>query len=78
MDRESAYQCRRSGRHGSVPGVGRTHAGRNGNPSHYSCLENPMDTGAWGLHSMEWQRVRHNLVTEQQQQQQFIGPFMAG
>ena len=41
-------------------------------------LENPMDTGAWGLHSMELQRVRHNLVTEQQQQQQFIGPFMAG
>ena len=37
-----------------------------------------MDTGAWGLHSMESQRVRHNLVTEQPQQQQFIGPFMAG
>ena len=37
-----------------------------------------MDTGAWGLHSMTLQRVRHNLVTEQPQQQQFIGPFMAG
>ena len=27
---------------------GFTVTSRNGNPLQYSCLENPMDTGAWG------------------------------
>ena len=30
-----------------IPGLGRFHGGGNGNPHHYSCLENPMDRGAW-------------------------------
>ena len=33
---------------GSIPGLGRSPEGRHGNPLHYSCLENPMDRGAWG------------------------------
>ena len=28
---------------GSIPGSGRFPRGENGNPLHYSCLENPMD-----------------------------------
>ena len=32
---------------GSVPGSGRSPGGGNGNPLQYSCLENPMDIGAW-------------------------------
>ena len=32
---------------GSVPGLGRSHGGGHGNPLQYSCLENPMDRGAW-------------------------------
>ena len=32
---------------GSVPGSGRSLGERNGNPLQYSCLENPMDRGAW-------------------------------
>ena len=32
---------------GSVPGLGRSPGGGNGNPFQYSCLENPMDRGAW-------------------------------
>ena len=31
---------------GSIPGLGRSSAGENGNPLQYSCLENPMDRGA--------------------------------
>ena len=31
---------------GSVPGSGRSPAGGSGNPLQYSCLGNPMDTGA--------------------------------
>ena len=37
----------------------------NGNPLQYSCLENPLDRGAWGLQSMGSQRVRHDLAIEQ-------------
>ena len=32
---------------GSIPRWGRSPEGRNGNPLQYSCLENPMDGGAW-------------------------------
>ena len=31
----------------SIPESGRSPAGGNGNPLQYSCLENPMDRGAW-------------------------------
>ena len=32
---------------GLIPGLGRSPGEGNGNPLQYSCLENPMDTGAW-------------------------------
>ena len=32
---------------GSIPGSGRSPGGGNVNPLQYSCLENPMDRGAW-------------------------------
>ena len=32
---------------GSIPGSGRSLGEGNGNPLKYSCLENPMDRGAW-------------------------------
>ena len=32
---------------GSIPGLGRSPRVESGNPFQYSCLENPMDTGAW-------------------------------
>ena len=32
---------------GSIPGLGRSPGGGNGNPLQYSCLENPMDRRAW-------------------------------
>ena len=42
---------------GSIPGLGRSPGEGNGNPLHYSCLENPMNRGAWSTGS---QRVRHD------------------
>ena len=36
----------------SIPGLGRSPGGGNGNPLQYSCLETPMDRGAW------WATVR--------------------
>ena len=32
---------------GSIPGLGRSPEETHGNPLQYSCLENPMDRGAW-------------------------------
>ena len=32
---------------GSVPGLGQSPGGGRGNPLQYSCLEDPMDRGAW-------------------------------
>ena len=32
---------------GSMLGLGRSPGGGHGNPLQYSCLENPMDQGAW-------------------------------
>ena len=36
-----------AGNPGSIPGSGRSPGEGNGNPLQYSCLENPMDEGAW-------------------------------
>ena len=40
----SAYNA---GDRGLIPGSGRSPGEGNGNPFQYSCLENPMDGGAW-------------------------------
>ena len=45
---------------GSIPGLGRSPGAGNGNPLLYSCLENPVDGGAWEVQSMGSQRVRRN------------------
>ena len=45
---------------GSILGSGRSPGIGNDNPLQCSCLENPMDRGAWVAHSLlELQRVRH-------------------
>ena len=42
-----------------IPGSGRSPGGRHGNPLQYSCLENPMDRGAWRatVHGVATNRV---------------------
>ena len=39
----------------SIPGSGGSPGGGHGNPLQYSCLEDPMDRGAWGLQPLESQ-----------------------
>ena len=41
----------------SIPDSGRSPGGGNGNPLQYSCLENPMDRGAW-------RAALHEVMTE--------------
>ena len=45
---------------GSNPGLGKYPGGGHGNPLQYSCLENPMDRGAWQAVVHRSQRVRYN------------------
>ena len=59
-----------AGESGLIPGSGRSPGVGNGNPLQYSCLGNPMDRRASGLQSIRSQRVGHDLVTKQRQQQQ--------
>ena len=44
---------------GSIPGLGRPPGGEHGYPLQYSCLENPMDKGAWRAAVHVSQRVQH-------------------
>ena len=45
--KESACNAGATGDLGLIPEWGRFPGGGNGNPLQYSCLENPMDRGAW-------------------------------
>ena len=44
---ESAASAGSAGDVGSIPGLGRSPGVGNGTPLQDSCLENPMDRGAW-------------------------------
>ena len=45
--KKSACNAGNTGDVGSIPGSGSSPGEGNGNPLQYSCLENPMDRGAW-------------------------------
>ena len=49
---------------GSIPGLGRSLGEGNDKPFQYSCLENPMDRGAWQATVHGVARVRHDLATK--------------
>ena len=49
---------------GLTPGSGRSLGEGKGNPLQYSCLENPMDRGAWQATVHGVARVGHDLVTK--------------
>ena len=49
---------------GLLSELGRSHGEGNSDSLQYSCLENPMDRGAWQATVHGVTRVRHNLVTK--------------
>ena len=49
---------------GLIPGSGRSPGEGKGSPLQYSCLENPLDRGAWRATVRGVTRVRHDLVTK--------------
>ena len=50
---------------GLIPGLGRSPGEGNGNPLQYSCLENPMEGGAWQatVHGVAKSRTELNNFT---------------
>ena len=56
---------------GSIPGSGRSPGKGNGNPLRYSCLENPMDAGAW------WATV-HRVTKSRTRLSDFTSVFLPG
>ena len=61
VSKESACNA---GDQGSIPGLGRSPEEGNGNPLQHSCLENPMDRGAWWTTVHGVARVGHDWVTK--------------
>ena len=49
---------------GSIPGSGRSPGEGNDSPLQYSCLENPMDRGAWQATAHGVAKEGHNLATK--------------
>ena len=47
LSKESTCNSGATGDVGLIPGSGRSPGGGHGNPLQYSCLETPMDRGAW-------------------------------
>ena len=61
--RSSSSPETKQGRHRKLP-VRRNWGEGNCNPLQYSCLENPIDRGAWWAPVHGVTRVRHGLVTK--------------
>ena len=59
-----ACQCGRCRRCGCEPWVGKISWRRKWQPTQYSCLENPMDRGAWQAIAHGIARVRQDLATK--------------
>ena len=63
-----------AGDRGLIPGLGRSPGEGNGNPLHYSCLENPLDRG-------DWRTIVHGVTKNWIQQQTLlyhISMFISG
>ena len=58
---------------GSIPGLGRSPGEGNANPLQHSCLENPMDRGAWWatVHGVAKSRTRLSDFTSLRSVSQF-------
>ena len=61
--KESACSAGDAGDPSSIPGSGRSSGEENGHPLQYSCLENPVDRGAWQATVHGVTRVGYDLVT---------------
>ena len=59
---------------GSIPGLGRCPGGGHGNPVQYSCLENPIDRGAWRAAVRGFSKSQTPFMTEQHSVKELYWP----
>ena len=50
--------------YGLIPGAGRSPGEGHGNPLQYSCLEKPMDRGAWWAAYSSWGRKSQTQLSD--------------
>ena len=62
--KEPACQCKKHKRCRFDPSVGKSSEGGHGNPLQNSCMQKPVDRGAWQAMSMGLQRIGHDLTTK--------------
>ena len=64
---------------GSIPGLGRSSGGEYGHPLQYSCLENPMDRGAWRAtaHGVAESWIRLTKHTQSHSRVKILMPYAA-
>ena len=67
----SKESARNAGDQGSIPRLGRSPGEGNSNPLQYSCLENPMNRGAWRATVHGVPRVGHDLVTKEREREKW-------
>ena len=63
-NKESTYNAVDTEYVGSITGSGRAPRRGNDNPLQYSCLENPMNRGAWWAIVHQAARAGHDLATK--------------
>ena len=76
--KETACNAGDAGDTGLIGGSGRSPGGGRGNPLEYSCLEKPMDRGAWGamVHRVaEWKVSEHTRMHGTWRSSLFECPF---
>ena len=67
---------------GSIPGLGRSSEGGNGNPFQYSCQENPIERGAWQVivHRVTTEMTEdvamHSVQTKSKEKSRYYTPFL--
>ena len=73
-DPEVKVSACNEGELGSIPESGKSPGEGNGNPLQYSCLENPMDGGAWWatVHRVAKSRTRLSNFTLSYDTNQFL------
>ena len=64
MLKSSLAHARDMGDAGSIPRSGQSPGGGHGIPLQYSCLENPMDRGAWQATVRGVARIGHDIATK--------------
>ena len=66
--KDSACKAEDAGDPSSIPNSGRSPGGGHDNPFQYSCLENPMDRGAWRatvqMITQSWTQLKQLIIAQ--------------